>query len=138
MNFENKVGQFYRMFDDSVFSTDTKDTAEKAYSCNKFTTEVVDSWLAELQSGVGYHSAGTGMGQEKQSKRKGRKNMTIHKLRSSKEPHLLSDLLQQLEKIWHLIDPCHLWSFVGTKQNSSNFLMTPKPNTIICWRDARK
>ena len=92
--FENKVGQFYTMFDDSVFSTDTKDTAEKAYSCKKFTTEVVDSWLAELQSGAKDDSAGTGMGQEKQSKRKGRKNMTIHKLLLSKEPHLSSDLLQ--------------------------------------------
>ena len=92
--FENKVGEIYTMFDDSLFSAKTEDTAGKAYSGKDFTTEIIDSWLAELKSGTKDEGAGTGKGQEKQSKRKGRRSMTIHKLLLSKEPHLSSDLLQ--------------------------------------------
>ena len=96
---ENKVGEVYNMFDESIFKP-VNDTPTKVSKC--YTHELVKEWLEEVQSKFKVDSSLL-LENKSEDKRKV-KVMSIHKLLLSKEPHLSSDLLSKNLKI-HGINP---------------------------------
>ena len=96
---ENKVGEVYNMFDESIFEP-VDDTPTKVSKC--YTHELVKEWLEEVQSKFKVNSSVL-LENKSEDKRKV-KVMSIHKLLLSKEPHLSSDLLSKNLKI-HGINP---------------------------------
>ncbi|KAL3233629.1 hypothetical protein RNJ44_03669 [Nakaseomyces bracarensis] len=92
---ENRVGEVYNMFDDSIF--DTVSQSERQLS-QKYKLETVKNWFEEAE--LKYNNDLTLLSAtENSGKNKKLKVMSIHKLLLSNVPHLSSDLLSKSLKI---------------------------------------
>ena len=95
---ENKVGETYTMFDDSLFNVNnSSQSADQTIKSKSYDVELVRVWLEEAQSKFSLQSSmqADAMKVKQSSKKKALKPLTIHKLLLSKEPHLSSDLLSK-------------------------------------------
>lgn len=105
---ENKVGQIYEMFDESLFTADNESTNESIENKKaEYTSGLVSEWIKAAQTK--YESDITVIKQlniqkKEDSKNKKVKVPSIHKLLLSKVPHLSSDLLSKNLKVFN-IDP---------------------------------
>ncbi|KAF4006070.1 hypothetical protein FOB22_001236 [Saccharomyces cerevisiae] len=106
---ENKVGQIYEMFDESLFTTNNESADESIEKNRKaeYTSELVNEWIKAVQAK--YESDITVIKQlniqgKEGAKKKKVKVPSIHKLLLSKVPHLSSDLLSKNLKVFN-IDP---------------------------------
>ncbi|AQZ15165.1 TAE2 (YPL009C) [Zygosaccharomyces parabailii] len=91
---ENKVGEKYTMFDDTIFSD--SDNANSDIKPIIYTPDIVKEWLQSAQEKFDVDSK---VFKETSDKKVGQKKkvkvMAIHRLLLSKEPHLSSDLLSK-------------------------------------------
>lgn len=91
---ENKVGEKYTMFDDTIFSD--SDNANSDIEPIIYTSDIVKGWLQSAQEKFDVDS---NVFKETTDKRVGQKKkvkvMAIHRLLLSKEPHLSSDRLSK-------------------------------------------
>ncbi|CCC69395.1 hypothetical protein NCAS_0C04050 [Naumovozyma castellii] len=100
---ENKVGETYEMFDESLFLKDIPALQDKKV----YTTSQVEEWLTETRNKFSIATSAlqeANVSQKKGEKKKKIRVPSIHKLLLSKEPHLSSDLLSKNCKMLHL-DP---------------------------------
>lgn len=108
MEHENKVGEVYEMFDESLFATDNEYNMENSENCKtEYTSNLVSEWIEAAQSKYESDAAvikELNIESKKGSKEKKVKVLSIHKLLLSKVPHLSSDLLSKNLKVFDL-DP---------------------------------
>lgn len=118
---ENKVGEVYTMFDDSILQEDylSSDSKQKIEP-KQYSIDQVKSWLDEAETKFSLQSkiaATTEPGKGKNdTKRKKAKPMTVHKLLLSKEPHLSSDLLSKNLKVRKIDPSTSCVEFLGNEQ----------------------
>ncbi|GCF00023.1 RQC (ribosome quality control complex) component [Zygosaccharomyces mellis] len=93
---ENKVGEQYTMFDDSIFSSNKENNIRDPVTYNE---ENVKQWHQEAKAKFDAESRVLNEvippNKKKDGQRKRVKVMAIHRLLLSKEPHLSSDLLSK-------------------------------------------
>ncbi|QID88418.1 RQC (ribosome quality control complex) component [Saccharomyces pastorianus] len=105
---ENRVGEVYEMFDESLFATDNENIKEYSESSKtEYTSNLVNEWIEAAQSKYESDAAvikELNIESKKCSKEKKVRVHSIHKLLLSKVPHLSSDLLSKNLKVFD-IDP---------------------------------
>ncbi|CAB4252451.1 similar to Saccharomyces cerevisiae YPL009C TAE2 Protein of unknown function, involved in protein translation [Maudiozyma barnettii] len=111
---ENKVGEKYEMFDSSLFHSETTEDIETV----QFSTELVSSWLKEIEEEQNITSSITTVTSEKKKKKK----VSIHKLLLRKQPQLSSDLLSNNLKKTGIEPSTRCLEFLGKEQEISTLL----------------
>lgn len=95
---ENKVGEQYTMFDDSIFASGEKEQVDTKEPVN-YNEETVKEWLREamikFETDSKVLNEVVQSNKKKDGQRKKVKVMAIHRLLLSKVPHLSSDLLSK-------------------------------------------
>lgn len=114
---ENKVGETYTMFDDSILELqDPVENADQDAGLKSYDPEVVRSWLEEIQSKLHLQSTASAHAVTKGKQKKSHKPLTIHKLLLSKEPHLSSDLLSKNLKMRKINPSTPCIEFIGKEE----------------------
>lgn len=117
---ENKVGETYTMFDDSIFLPENDlENRNEEHEKKTFDVELVKSWLEEVQTKTSLQSTilpNVPSKTKNGSKKKAQKVLTIHKLLLSREPHLSSDLLSKNLKIRRINPSTPCLDFLGREK----------------------
>lgn len=125
---ENKVGEQYTMFDDSIFSTERKANVREPVTYNE---ETVKQWLYDAYTK--FESGSKVLNKSESEKKNSQKNdgqkkkikvMAIHRLLLSKEPHLSSDLLSKNLQMQGFNPSASCLAFVGQESKIVDLLNT--------------
>lgn len=115
---ENKVGQKYTMFDDSIFQTQEQEALKQDEEV--YEIETVKSWLVEEEKNETAKSSL--LTDSLRAKKKSSKVASIHKLLLAKESHLSSDLISNNLKISGISPSTSCLEFIGKEEDICTLL----------------